>query len=249
MTNTVNLFPFLEPINEKDTVLSAFGLATPFGRSVAYTALYTGANFVTLPSTNTLREDGALAAVGSPTQLSSVLVCLRGIAQVPQRIKQTYSAPLTFPVNQHLPFCFCQCCTRYPAERLIVIIRTNSHTESLTASILNHARSSWLFPLAWRHKQAALFEGSMSKDTLFDKQVFRAARLRALGALANSMREIAVAGPCFFPVPSRSTDIQLCCRALGYVRPDSFADRTFNSYLAYPHPRTVHERTPRKPPL
>ena len=58
MTNTVNLFPFLEPINEKDTVLSAFGLATPFGRSVAYTALYTGANFATLPSTNTLREDG-----------------------------------------------------------------------------------------------------------------------------------------------------------------------------------------------
>jgi long-chain acyl-CoA synthetase len=77
--------------------------------------------------------------------------------------------------------------------------RTNSHMESLTASILNHARRSWLFPLAWRHKQAALADGSMSKDTFFDKQVFQAARLQALGALANSLREIAVAGPCSSP--------------------------------------------------
>jgi hypothetical protein len=138
---------------------------------------------------------------GKPTRLSSVLVCSRSIVQVPQRIKQTYSAPLTFPVNQHLLFCSCQYCTRYPAARLIIMTRTNSHIESLTASILNHARKSWLFPLAWRHKQAALFDGSMSKDTFFDKQVFRAARLRALGLLANSMREIAVAGPCSPPLP------------------------------------------------
>lgn len=89
----------------------------------------------------------------------------------------------------------------------------------------------------------------MSKDTYFDKQVFRAARLRALGALANSMREIAVAGPYFFPFPSESTDIQLCCRTLGCVCPDSFADRTVDSCLAYPHPRIVHKRTPRKPPV
>jgi len=155
VTNTVNLFPFLEPINEKDTVLSAFGLATPFGRSVAYTALHTGANFVTLPSAHTLREDG------SAKDQADVLSALNIPGQ--------------------------------PAPTVLFL--TNSHTESLTASILNHARRSWLFPLAWRHKQAALFEGSMSKDTLFDKQVFRAARLRALGALANSMREIAVAGP------------------------------------------------------
>jgi len=73
--------------------------------------------------------------------------------------------------------------------------------ESLTASILNHARKNWLFPLAWKHKQAALFDGSMSKDTFFDKQVFQPARLRALGVLANSMREIAVAGPCSPPFP------------------------------------------------
>jgi hypothetical protein len=53
---------------------------------------------------------------GNPTQLSSVLVCSRVIVQVPQRIKQTYSAPLRFPVNLHLPFCSCQYCTRYPAE-------------------------------------------------------------------------------------------------------------------------------------
>jgi len=131
---------------------------------------------------------------GSPTQLSSVFVCSRGVVQAPQRIKQTYSPLLRFPVNRHLPFCSCQYYTRYPVQRLTVITRTNSHVLSLTASILNQARKSWLFPLAWRHKQAALFDGSMSKGTFFDKQVLQAARLQALGELANSVRQIAVAG-------------------------------------------------------
>jgi long-chain acyl-CoA synthetase len=76
------------------------------------------------------------------------------------------------------------------------VIRTKSHMESLTASILNHARKSWLFPLAWRHKQAAIIEGSMSKGTFLDKQVFQPARSHALGELGNSLREIAVAGSC-----------------------------------------------------
>jgi long-chain acyl-CoA synthetase len=70
------------------------------------------------------------------------------------------------------------------------------HLESLTSTILNHARKSWLFPLAWRHKQVAQIDGSMSKDTFFDKRVFRAARSQALGELANSVRKIAVAGSC-----------------------------------------------------
>ena len=93
MTNTVNLFPFIEPINEKDTVLSAFGLATPFGRSVAYTALHTGANFATLPSTNTLREDGALAAVGSLTQCSFAHVELTGSAKDQADVISALSIP------------------------------------------------------------------------------------------------------------------------------------------------------------
>lgn len=190
-----------------------------------------------------------MAAVGNPTQLSSVLVYSCGIVQVLQKIKQTYSVPLTFLVNQHLPFCSCQYRTRYPAERLIMMTRTNSHLESLTTSVLNHARRNWLFPLAWKHKQAALFDGSMSKDTFFDKQVFRAARLRALGALAESMREIAVAGPCSSSFPPGVLTFQLHCRTLGYLCPDSFADRTVDSCLAHAHPRTVHGRTLRKPPV
>lgn len=78
----------------------------------------------------------------------------------------------------------------------MVMVRTNSHMESLTASILNCARKSWLFRLAWRHKLAALVEGSMSKGTFFDKQIFQAARSQSLGVLADSVREIAVAGSC-----------------------------------------------------
>lgn len=50
----------------------------------------------------------------------------------------------------------------------------------------------------------AQIDGSMSKDTFFDKQVFQAARSQALGELANSVRKIAVAGSCSSSFPRRA---------------------------------------------
>ena len=48
------LFPLSGPLSSWDTVVSAFSLSTPFGRAVAYTALYESTNFATLSSTTTL---------------------------------------------------------------------------------------------------------------------------------------------------------------------------------------------------
>ncbi|KZV90421.1 acetyl-CoA synthetase-like protein [Exidia glandulosa HHB12029] len=44
------LLPYQNALSDKDSMISAFPLATPFGRAVAYTALFQGASFTTLPS-------------------------------------------------------------------------------------------------------------------------------------------------------------------------------------------------------
>ncbi|KAF8507259.1 hypothetical protein JB92DRAFT_2961403 [Gautieria morchelliformis] len=44
------LFPLTEPISPSDTLLSVFSITSAFGRSLAYTALHDGANFISLPA-------------------------------------------------------------------------------------------------------------------------------------------------------------------------------------------------------
>lgn len=41
-----------------DTIVSAHSLSTPYGRAIAYTALFEGASFTTLPSTRVFHVDG-----------------------------------------------------------------------------------------------------------------------------------------------------------------------------------------------
>ncbi|KAF8334058.1 acetyl-CoA synthetase-like protein [Cantharellus anzutake] len=49
-------FTLTSPLSPASTVLSAFPLATPFGRAIAYTALLEGSNFATLASTSLLQS-------------------------------------------------------------------------------------------------------------------------------------------------------------------------------------------------
>ena len=48
---TRNLLPLSNAISSLDTIVSAFSLSTPYGRAVAYTAIYEGTSFATLDST------------------------------------------------------------------------------------------------------------------------------------------------------------------------------------------------------
>ncbi|KAF8520218.1 hypothetical protein BU17DRAFT_47102 [Hysterangium stoloniferum] len=43
-------FPLTDPISSLDSLLSMFPMSTPFGRSIAYTALYQGANYTSFPT-------------------------------------------------------------------------------------------------------------------------------------------------------------------------------------------------------
>ena len=64
---TRSLLPVSSPLTPLDTIVSAFPLSTPYGRTIAYTAVYEGTSFATLDSTRTF---GGNEDSGKPTDLS-----------------------------------------------------------------------------------------------------------------------------------------------------------------------------------
>ena len=64
---TRSLLPVSSPPTPLDTVASAFSLNTPYGRTIAYTALYEGTSLATLDSARTFAGNGDS---GQPTGLS-----------------------------------------------------------------------------------------------------------------------------------------------------------------------------------
>jgi long-chain acyl-CoA synthetase len=55
---TRSLLPISHALSPLDTIVSAFSLSTAYGRVIAYTAIYEGASFATLPSSKTYHLDG-----------------------------------------------------------------------------------------------------------------------------------------------------------------------------------------------
>ncbi|KAH9951269.1 acetyl-CoA synthetase-like protein [Amylocystis lapponica] len=53
-----SLLPLSSAMSPLDTIVSAFPLNTPYGRAVAYTAIYEGTSFVTLASTKLIPSEG-----------------------------------------------------------------------------------------------------------------------------------------------------------------------------------------------
>ena len=69
------------------------------------------------------------------------------------------------------------------------------HVISLTSSILNASRSgSWLSGWGWRHKVAQAAEGFITKESLWDRLVFDAARVKVLGEGAGTLRALISSG-------------------------------------------------------
>ncbi|CCM03866.1 uncharacterized protein FIBRA_06016 [Fibroporia radiculosa] len=71
-----------------------------------------------------------------------------------------------------------------------------SHLAALTSSILEAARSSssLLYSLAWRHKYAAILDGYITKQSLWDRLVFDSARAYAMGKGAGTVRAVLTGG-------------------------------------------------------
>lgn len=52
------LMPPSSAMSPLDTILSAYPLSSPYGRAVAYTALFEGTSFVTVDSTKLIKPEG-----------------------------------------------------------------------------------------------------------------------------------------------------------------------------------------------
>lgn len=80
----------------------------------------------------------------------------------------------------------------YPIPPPTVAFLKTGHVHTLVPAIWKEARRSLLFPFAWRHKLAALTEGFVSKESLWDRLVFDAARSKVSADGAATLRAIIV---------------------------------------------------------
>lgn len=89
-----------------------------------------------------------------------------------------------------------------------------AHLDKLATAVIEEAKksTSWvMYNFAWRHKFAGLLEGFLTKQSLWDRLVFDAARMKVMGKGAGTVRGIVVSGgeyikPCasrtqLMPIP------------------------------------------------
>ncbi|XP_006458425.1 hypothetical protein AGABI2DRAFT_183462 [Agaricus bisporus var. bisporus H97] len=70
---TRSLLPISHALSPLDTIISAFSLSTAYGRVIAYTAIYEGASFATLPSSKMYHDEQPAA----PADASDILAAKR----------------------------------------------------------------------------------------------------------------------------------------------------------------------------
>ncbi|KAJ7470569.1 hypothetical protein FB451DRAFT_1254140 [Mycena latifolia] len=85
----------------------------------------------------------------------------------------------------------------YPIPPPTVAFMKPGHLHTLVDAILKEARKSFfLHPFAWRHKMAGIAEGFITKESLWDRLVFDAARSRVAGEKGGTLRAVIVSeGP------------------------------------------------------
>ena len=171
------LVPPSSAISPLDTILSAYSLSTPYGRVVAYTALFEGTSFATVDSTKLIKADDGLCSISyshPPVSHTNTLFPAPSVSGL-KDLRTSAAYRISSPT--------------------ILFIRPD-HLSSLSDAILNEARtSSWLlFNFAWRHKLAGILEGYMTKQSLWDRLVFDAARVKVMGKGAGTVRAVVVSG-------------------------------------------------------
>ncbi|KAL0947122.1 hypothetical protein HGRIS_013254 [Hohenbuehelia grisea] len=76
-----------------------------------------------------------------------------------------------------------------------ILFAKPGHLDALTTAIMQQAeRSRILFPIAWRHKTAALAEGFLTKDSLWDRLLFDGARANIINEAAGTLRGVVISG-------------------------------------------------------
>jgi len=84
----------------------------------------------------------------------------------------------------------------YPIPSPTIAFLKPEHVHTLVPAIVKEARKSFLFPFARSHKLAGITEGFITKESLWDRLVFDAARSRVAEDGAATLRAVIVSeGP------------------------------------------------------
>ena len=84
---------------------------------------------------------------------------------------------------------------KYPIPSPTVLFATPAHLNALASAVVEEAsNASFLYSFAWRHKYASLLEGFLTRQSLWDRLVFDAARAKVLGKAAGTVRAAVSAG-------------------------------------------------------
>lgn len=167
-----SLMPSSGPLSSLDTVVSAHSLSSAYGRAVAYTALFEGANFASLASSKLVGTEHS--------QYPSI-----------------YATPETEPfTGPSLDLADTKSAEMYPIPSPTVLFVTPSHLTALATAIIEKAKNSsfLLYSLAWRHKLSGILEGFFTKQSLWDRLVFDGARVDVMGKGAGTVRSVIVSG-------------------------------------------------------
>ena len=94
--------------------------------------------------------------------------------------------------------------TKLPIPSPTVLFARPDHLQGLSTAVLSRAKkSSFTYPVVWRHKLAALAEGFLSKESLWDRVVFDGAREYVMGRMASTLKAVVVSGgDCFLAILS-----------------------------------------------
>lgn len=85
--------------------------------------------------------------------------------------------------------------TKLPIPSPTVLFVHPDHLQDLSTAVLSRAKkSSFTYPVVWRHKLAALAEGFLSKESLWDRVVFDGARDYVMGRMAGTLKAVVVSG-------------------------------------------------------
>lgn len=174
---TRSLLPISHALSPLDTLVSAFSLSTAYGKAIAYTAIYEGTSFATLPSSKIYYADGRKShKMMSFTTKSKIRYLL--IDAAPQIDASDILAA-----------------KRYPIPSPTILFVQPGHLKSVVTDVLKKAaRSFFLYPFARRHKLAGVNDGFITRDSLWDRLVFDGARAKVIGDGAATLRAVVVSG-------------------------------------------------------
>ncbi|KAI5123321.1 hypothetical protein M0805_009342 [Coniferiporia weirii] len=200
------LFPLSGAITPSDSLVSSHSLSTPFGRAIAYTALYEGAHFTTSDSTTVFANDNGShkSADGALKFLTSTMPPPTVVFLTPSQMNEIVSPVMSLAQKSMLfPFAW--------RHKLFHLQNGYLSKDSMwDRSVFVSARKTVLKEMALSLRAVIVSTGMLEAKTVTP------ARIALSVPVVNAYEHPLVAGPVFFSHP---LDFQMFGAAPSSVKP------------------------------